>query len=163
MGEREESAGWEMTGQLLLPLHPGPWQPVSGCDAWALLQYERHYSCYRYRDGRLRRRFVGPGEYIALVTPDRSALFVWRKFRSMDAQDGVNCAVFRNEGSELSSRLILAAESWAWQRWPHARLYTYINPKVVRSPNPGYCFKCAGWRQCGLTKKRKLVVLEKNP
>lgn len=27
--------------------------------------------------------------------------------------------------------------------------------------NPGYCFKRAGWRQCGITKVNKLVILEK--
>jgi hypothetical protein len=26
------------------------------------------------------------------------------------------------------------------------RMYTYVNPAKIRSINPGYCFKQAGWR-----------------
>jgi hypothetical protein len=26
-----------------------------------------------------------------------------------------------------------------------------INPKAVRSANPGFCFRMAGWRRCGIT------------
>ena len=127
---------------------------------WVLFQ--RHYSRRKYGDGRNRRLFVGPGEKEVLVTQDGKALFVWRKFISMDAQDGVNCAVFRNEGPEVSSELILQAEAIAWRRWPGTRLYTYVNPRRISSSNPGYCFKCAGWKECGRTKKG-LIVLEKLP
>lgn len=75
---------------------------------------------------------------------------------------GVNCAVFRNESDLLSSTLILEAEALALQRWPDARrFYTYINPRAIASTNPGYCFKVAGWRRCGVTAARELVVLEK--
>jgi hypothetical protein len=91
------------------------------------------------------------------------AVFVWRKFISKDAQEGVNCAVFRNEGAGLSSALIRDAMSLAWQRWPAQRLYTYVNPRRVRSRNPGYCFLMAGWRRCGVTKTRKLLVFEALP
>ena len=48
----------------------------------------------------------------------------------------------------------------AWRRWPGARFYTYVNPRRVRSVNPGFCFKAAGWRLCGITKTRRLLVLE---
>ena len=37
-----------------------------------------------------------------------------------------------------------------------------MNPRRVRSPNPGYCFKAAGWKQTGVTA-RGLIVLEKVP
>jgi hypothetical protein len=50
--------------------------------------------------------------------------------------------------------------SIAWQRWPGERLYTYVNPRKVKSENPGYCFKVAGWTTCGTTKWRKLTILE---
>ena len=50
---------------------------------------------------------------------------------------------------------------WAWKRWPGERLYTYVDPKKIKSTNPGYCFKVCGWRKCGVTKHRKLHILER--
>lgn len=138
------------------------WMKVRDGDPFAKELYDRHYSARRYADGRNPAKIVGPGEYLMLVTPDYQALFVWRKFISVDHQEGVNCSIFRNEGNLLSSELILDAERWAWARWPaEHRLYTYVNPCKVASRNPGYCFKCTGWQGCGLTKINKLLVLEK--
>lgn len=93
----------------------------------------------------------------SLLTADLKALFVWRKFISMDHQEGVNCAVFRNEGAGLASELIIEAQQIAWERWPGQRLYTYVNPKAVKSRNPGYCFIMAGWKKCGVTKSGLLI------
>jgi len=139
------------------------WIPVKDGDDRARGIYLRHYSARKYRDGRLRRLFVGPGEKIVLLTIECDALFIWRKFISDDNQEGVNCAVFRNEGTKLSSDLILEAEELAWNRWPGERLYTYINDGKVKSSNPGYCFKCAGWQVFGRNKSGKLTILEKLP
>jgi hypothetical protein len=100
---------------------------------------------------------------MVLLTPDARALFIWRKFISGDGQEGVNCAAFRNEGPIQSSDLILSAMELAWQRWPGERLYTWVNPLRVRSINPGCCFKKAGWRACGLTKWRRLLIFEIRP
>ena len=90
------------------------------------------------------------------------AIFGWRKFLSDAGEEGVNCAFFRNESSILSSELILAAEQWAKARWGNTRLYTYVNGRKIKSSNPGYCFQMAGWRKCGLTKHRRLVIMEKS-
>lgn len=135
----------------------------------AMALFRRHYS-YRTTRDQLRlfgnpnaTLFVGPGQKLVLLTPCQRALFVWRKFRSMDEQQGVNCAVFRNEGAARSSDLIRAAMDLAWQRWPGERLYTYVNPRKVRSANPGYCFLMAGWRRCGITKARCYLILEALP
>ena len=97
---------------------------------------------------------------MVLITQQCDALFIWRKFISLDHQEGVNCAVFRNESKLLSSELILQAEELARMRWPTERFYTYVNGAKIRSSNPGYCFIKAGWRKCGLTKGG-LIVLEK--
>jgi DNA modification methylase len=102
---------------------------------------------------------VGPGEKLVLLTPRRDALFVWRKFIDDSGQQGVNCAVFRNEGPTLSSHLITEAMGIAWRRWPGARLYTYVDAGKIRSSHPGYCFRMAGWTRAG-TSKGGLVVLE---
>lgn len=135
------------------------WLPIVDGDARARALYHRHYSYKRYADGRNPRLFVGPGEKMVLLTLDCNALFVWRKFKDDSGQTGVNCAVFRNEGAHQSSGLIRSAMELAWQRWPSERLYTYVHPGKIRSTNPGYCFKRAGWQACGHTKSG-LVILE---
>lgn len=140
----------------------GYWTQVRDGNLDALALYERHYSCYQYKDGRKRRgnRFVGPGQRIVLLGEDMKALFVWRKFIDDSGQQGVNCAVFRNESEHRSSDLILEAERWAQERWPGVRLYTYVKPSAIRSVNPGYCFKLAGWKSAGKTGKG-LIILAK--
>ncbi len=139
----------------------GPWLSIRDADPRARALYRRHYSRRVYRDGRDPAKFIGPGEYMALLTLTCDALFVWRKFLDDSGQEGLNCAVFRNEGPMLSSALILDAETLALSRWPEeCRFYTYVNPCEIRSTNPGYCFLMAGWRRCGMTKGG-LLVLEK--
>lgn len=130
--------------------------------------YRRHYSCHQHADQRRsqygyrnRNLVLGPGEKMALLTPDWQAAFGWRKFVDKSGQAGVNCAFFRNESTLLSSWLILEAEKIAWQRWPGERLYTYVNTTAIKSSNPGYCYLKAGWRKCGYTKVNKLLILEK--
>jgi len=122
--------------------------------------YNRHYSARKYRDGRKLKKFVGPGEYLCLTLPDRSALFVWRKFKDDSGQKGINCAVFRNESQYLSSDLIREADAIADFAWPGERHYTYVRPEAIKSRNPGYSFICAGWKHCGATKT-KLLILER--
>jgi hypothetical protein len=143
------------------------WLPIKDGDPRAAALYRRHYSCYQYADNRrdrydYRNRFliVGPGEKMLLMTVGCDALFAWRKFIDASGQAGVNCSVFRNESTVLSSVLILEAEQHAWARWPGQRLYTYVKGNAIRSTNPGYCYKMAGWVECGYTKGG-LVILEK--
>ena len=146
------------------------WFGVKDGDPRAYALMKNHYSFQSYKDGRRqnlsyrnRHLFVGPGQKMVLMTVDCRALFVWRKFIDKSGQQGINCAVFHNSGNELSSELIIEAEQLAWQRWPAERLYTYVNSKKIKSRNPGYCFKMAGWQVCGETKVNKLVILEKQP
>lgn len=159
----------------------GPWMATKDCDPRAFAIFTRHYSFYKYADrrrsdpkNRNRFAFVGPGGKLVLVSRCYDALFVWRKFKddcidqqTGQPQAGVNCSVFRNEGKQQSSELILEAETLAWKKWPGERLYTYVNGTVTakrrgkRNP-PGYCFRMAGWEECGETKGG-LVILEKKP
>lgn len=143
----------------LLPA--GLWTEVYDGNGTAFHLFRRHYSFNRSkRIPDTETRIAGPGEKMLLLTADATALFVWRKFMSKDNQQGVNCAVFRNESRHLASDLILEAMRLGWERWPGTRFYTYVNPRKVRSTNPGYCFLRAGWSRCGVTKTRKLLVLE---
>lgn len=127
------------------------WWLTKDGDRSCLALYERHYSAYRYKDGRVRKLFAGPGAKIVLRTGSADAAFVWRKFISLDRQEGINCAFFRNEGPLLSSELIRQADAIADHVWPGERHYTYVRPAAVRSANPGYCFIRAGWQRCGKT------------
>lgn len=123
------------------------------------IMYRRHYSAKNKRPKI--RQFVGPGDKMVLTGFFCNALFAWRKFIDDSGQQGVNCAVFRNESSHRSSDMILEAEKWAAIRWPGERLYTYVDPNKIRSTHPGYCFKMAGWKQCGETKN-KLMIFAKS-
>ena len=143
---------------------PDWWLTRDG-DAACLALYERHYSAHRYRDGRQRRLFVGPGEKVVLRTWAGTDFFVWRRFRDacIDPrtglpQAGVNCAAFRREGAYRSSDLIRQADAIADVCWPDCRHYTYVDAAKVRSRNPGYCFLVAGWRRCGHTESGLLIL-----
>jgi hypothetical protein len=142
---------------LMAPL----WWLTKDGDRDCLALYERHYSAYRYADGRVRRLFCGPGEKVVLRTQEGDALFVWRKFKDDSGQQGINCAVFRNESPYRSSELIRQADAIADCVWPASRHYTYVNAARVASRNPGFCFLKAGWKRCGVTKWNKLLILER--
>jgi hypothetical protein len=136
----------------------------------AMQMFKRHYSYHQYKDNRRddqynrnRNLFCGPGEKHPMMTPSNDALFVWRKFIDDSGQQGINCAIFRNESTYLASWLIQQAELVAWQIWPGERLYTTVDPTKVKSRNPGCCYKKAGWVPCGYTKVKKLLILEKCP
>jgi hypothetical protein len=148
------------------------WWLTKDGDRDCLALYEKHYSAYKYRDGRKRSQFVGPGQTIVLRTLSADALFVWRDFiddcvfwhtiyERWYEQDGINCAVFRNESQRLSSELVRQADAIADFCWPGERHYTYVNAEKVRSTNAGFCFLKAGWRKCGRTKSG-LLILERN-
>jgi len=143
------------------------WIPVLDTDPRAVALYSRHYSARRAktRIDRTRYGFSGQGQSMVLITERADALFGWN--HSMiardDGQEGVNCFVFRNESSVLSSALIKDAQEWAWRRWGKVRLFTYINADKVRHKrDPGRCFLKAGWRKCGVSKGG-LVILELLP
>lgn len=138
------------------------WYLTKDGDRSCLELYERHYSCYDYKDGRERNQFVGPGEHLVLRTADADAMFVWRNYidDTIPKQDGIECAVFRNEAPQryLSSELVVQADKIADHCWPGERHYTKVNKERVGSPNPGYCFLMAGWRRCGYTQSGKLIL-----
>jgi len=106
---------------------------------------DRHYS--RRTVGA--RQFLYSGRKLVIRDAAGDVLFGWlypNEDMRMDGQTGYNCAIFRNESKRKSSEIILECESIAFERWGPNRLYTYVNPAKIRSANPGYCFKQAGWR-----------------
>tara|TARA_R110002110_G_scaffold51805_13_gene151542 strand:- start:569 stop:853 length:285 start_codon:yes stop_codon:yes gene_type:complete len=74
--------------------------------------------------------------------------------------------MFRNEGPELSSELIqqaVAATRHEWGNPPEKGMVTFVKASAVRSTNPGYCFKRAGFRRVGKTKTRSLLAFQLLP
>jgi hypothetical protein len=133
------------------------WEVTHEADPDGRKLADNHYS----RKTKGARSFVGPGEKLVLITPSKDALFAWRKNKyRQDGQEGVECSIFRNEGTRLSSKLIKRAVKLAREKWPGARLFTYVNPSAIRSTDPGHCFKRAGWRKIGTNHNGKLILLE---
>lgn len=139
------------------------WWLTKDGDHDCLALYERHYSAYRYRDGRVRKLFAGPGEKVVLRTKDGDAMFVWRKFIDASGEQGINCAVFRNESRHQSSELVRQADSIADCLWPDCRHYTYVRAEAVASKNPGFCFIAAGWQRLERRTGSGLRILERMP
>ena len=135
--------------QPFLALSDDVWIEVKDGDTTGMALFLRHYTA---KPTRKQFQFVGPGGKLVLLTPDARALFVWRLFKSDAGESGINCAVFRNEGSSAgrSSDLIRAAVPFAWRRWPEQRrIYTYVDDSKIRHKrDPGRCFLRAGFKYC---------------
>ena len=159
----------------------GHWIGVHDGDPRARAIYLRHYSAFRRKAGTTSAHFVGVGEKMVLLTVNADALFVWRytqpgkpgmdkrrerrgnKPSSYEVNSGVWCTIFRNESKILSSDLIKEACALAWQRWPNQKLSTYVWDARVKSVNPGYCYKMAGFTNAGRNKDGRLTILELGP
>jgi hypothetical protein len=133
-------------------------------DARALVDGERtngipHYS--RQTPGA--RLFTRNGQNLVFVTAD--SLAVWVTFRPTpgkatrpDKLDAWECAMFRNDGPELSSDLIREACNLSralWGQYPRDGLITYVKPSAVKTTIPGYCYRRAGWRRVGFSSDGK--------
>lgn len=138
----------------LFPDLEGHWLASWRSDPRAAALYRRHYSAEKNaRPGIRPMNFMGPGETLILLTGDCRAMFAWQRnvgAPRLDGQEGVCCTVFRNEGPILSSELIREADQFAWDRWPGARHFTYVDgAKTSRRRSkhalPGKCFIEAGW------------------
>jgi hypothetical protein len=120
---------------------------------------DRHYS--RRTIGA--RQFAYSGRKLVLRNTEGSILFVWmwpQDELRMDNQTGYNCAIFRNESKRRSSEIILEAERHAIGKWGPNRFYTYVDPRKIKSVNPGYCFKVAGYRFVRMTPQGKHLLVK---
>ena len=140
------------------------WHRSHRFDHRALPLADRHYS--RQKAGTP--QFVAPGRNLVLLTQSADALWV-----SLDQKHATHawpgawiCSLFRNEGCHLSSEMIreaVAATRAQWGDPPRQGFLTFVDPEAVRSQNPGYCFKVAGWETVGNTRKRCLLALRLAP
>lgn len=142
-----------MTVALTIPgVEAGTWQVRHRFDRAAAALADRHYSRERVGSPQV----GGPGYLLVLVTPCERACWITKQHalttrtaRALaDGLDAYRCAMFRNEGAGLSSDLIRAAVELTERLWgppPADGWATYVRRDLVRSTNPGYCFKQAGW------------------
>lgn len=113
--------------------------------------------------------FTGVGQEIVLITEDLSAVWACVRQKTPSARgtggsrgrSGVadtraryiwRNMLFRNLGPCRSSDLITSALARTYEEWvkrygalPPERLRTEIGIGAVKSANPGYCYKVAGW------------------
>lgn len=150
-----------MTALTIPGLATGIWQVRHHRDPAACALADRHYSRRRPGSGKI----GPPGRKLVLVTPCERAVWLthWPYTHfALDGLDAWRCSIFRNEGAGLSSDLILAAMDLTASLWgsaPGAGWVTWIDRTKVRSANPGYCFKQAGWRIDRTWSHPKLIRL----
>jgi len=104
--------------------------------------------------------FTGCGKEIVLLSEDNCAVWavVYQRTPQPRGTHGVKTPyvwrnmLFRNLGSELSSRLIVSAVAETYMKWkekyrslPIEILRTEIAPNKIKSINPGYSYKIAGF------------------
>jgi len=148
-----------------------PWRRSWRAQPKAAAIADRHYN--RQKPGSP--QFVPPGSCLALLTADRSAVWVtsWPKAKFVQhawAGAWVN-SLFRlerdpGEPGPLASDLIRWAVAHTRARWPEVPalgMVTFINPDKVRHKrDPGRCYRKAGFKVAGKTKGG-LVVLQMTP
>lgn len=139
------------------------WLPVKTSDYRLRALRDRHYA------GGVGGRTVGqPGRRIAFVTFEGTAGWVshWpdQQYVNHAFGDAFVCTLFRKECGGLASLMILDAIRRTEARWgapPPGGWLTFVDLDEVESPNPGYCFKRAGFVLVGFTKDRGLLVLRR--
>lgn len=108
------------------------------------------------------------GQNLVFMTADNLA--AWVTFRPTpgkatraDKLDAWECALFRNEGQLgachiLSSLLIEEAVELSVSLWgplPRDGFITFIKPECIKSKNPGFSYKKAGWYRWGQSSDGK--------
>jgi hypothetical protein len=143
-----------MSEALTIPgVDAGVWQIRSRFSAAAATLADRHYSRERVGSPQV----GGPGHTLIMVTPCERAAWVTKRHAlttttARAIADGLplgiyRCGLFRNEGAGLSSALVFEAMRITELIWGDSEYgwATYVDTTKVRSANPGYCFKQAGW------------------
>lgn len=128
---------------------------------------DRHYS--RQKPGSA--GFVPPGRCLVLYYHGLDGNAVWVTSYPIAAYvlhewaGAWICSMFRNESSVLSSLLIREAVAATCALWnpPDKGMVTFVHADRIISPNPGYCFKQAGFKYVGKTKTRNYHALQLLP
>ena len=143
------------------------WTESHKADRRALPLADRHYN--RRKVGSP--QFCPPGRAFVLLATDENALWVtsWpyaEYVRHARAGAWVN-SLFRNEGAGLSSELIRSAVAATRAKWPDVPplgIITFVDPRKTRHKrDPGRCYRKAGFKHVGYTKKEKLLEFQMLP
>jgi len=142
------------------------WKDSHRGDKRALPLADRHYN--RQKPGSP--QFVPPGRCLVFLTEEADALWVtswpYAKYVMHQWAGAWVNSLFRNESPYLSSELIKQAVRRTREIWPdipEQGLVTFIDSKKIRSTNPGCCYKKAGFKHVGFTKRRGYYVLQLLP
>lgn len=125
---------------------------------------DRHYN--RQKPGAA--QFVPPGRCVVLLSDDARAVWVtswpYAEYVKHEWAGAWINSLFRNESDYLSSDLIIQAVAATRFYWtpPDLGLVTFVDSSKIRSTNPGYCYKQAGFVKGGYTKGG-LVALQLLP
>jgi hypothetical protein len=149
---------------------PSPWLYANRFDPIARRLADRHYN--RHTIGSP--QFAPPGELVALVSLDETAVFaaVRQQFSKHRWPGAWMNSLFRNEGLVRSSDLIrfaVSAVRAVWRDTPEAGIITFVDPRHVRPTRRrgrdvfGYCYDRAGFEHVGFTSDRKLWVWQMTP
>lgn len=141
----------------------GPWIITNKTDQDCLALANCHYS--RVTVGAS--QFTRPGHNLVLRTQCGDAVWVsWYSHKRNDGfKDVIECTIFRNESEYLSSDLVKWAIYATIKKWgiPVEGFITFVKDSAVRSNNPGANYKKAGFKKVGITKTRKLSILQLSP
>lgn len=142
------------------------WKIVGKFDKTAATLADGHYSLRKVGSP----QFMPPGETLILLSHDGLAVFGWWRphprsgIKAMNGLDGWTCSIFRNTGPGLSSALILEAEAILLKERENcgpSGLITYVWGAKVRSINPGFCFKQAGYMRSGKSADGRKTLFQK--
>jgi len=140
------------------------WHLSHKYDKRALPLADRHYN--RRKVGSP--QFVPPGRSLVLLTESADALWTtsWpiaEYVRHDWAGAWVN-SLFRNESQALASDLIRQAVAATRARWPEVPalgMVSFVDERKVRHKrDPGRCYRKAGFKLVGRTRKEKLLVFQ---
>lgn len=145
------------------------WQLSNRFDARAALVADRHYS--RQKPGT--NQFMPSGSTFVLYAVVGGAEVIWGtswpylEYTKHEWAGAWICSIFRNEGCGLSSEMVrqaIAATRLHYGGRPPRGMVTFVDPaSVAHKRDPGRCFRKAGFRPVGFSKRRGHLALQLDP
>lgn len=140
------------------------WHVSHKYDKRALPLADRHYN--RRKPGSP--QFVPPGRSVVLLTEKADAVWItsWplAEYVLHDWAGAWVNSLFRNESPHLSSTLIreaIAATRAKWPDVPELGMITFVDSRKTRHKrDPGRCYRKAGFKHVGFTRKHKLFAFQ---
>ncbi len=139
-----------------------PWRLSHRFDPEVVPMADRHYN--RQTPGSP--QFVPPGRCLVLKRPGAFWVTSWQRedLAKHEWAGAWVCSAFRRESGPRASELIVAAVQATLWRWPSGPdrhgMVTFVDPSAIRHKrDPGRCFRRAGFRPVGWTRRRHRLAL----